>query len=303
MLGVTVKNAWFKHYNTASTGSTIRRLWDAKKFEAIALYWLVLELISRFEKDDKRGFISINLGVLRRETNWKLDKIQRELSRLYSDSLSIVIGSSNGIAEQSELNLDTIVEISSGNWLELQETRGSKKSSKDEQKVNFDPLEVRSKKREERHKNKELKESDFFDFENDSKNNFNEPDENIFEIKNLATEKQEQKTVPTQIQKPKEILELVAEWGRTLAHFQISKDPRFDEVPIACLLRRHGFEKTRLSLIGQRYEAKTDSFDPAKNLSVSRLMSKPIIFEKLVNLGAQDQTKPTVTRSTAHLKD
>lgn len=97
------------------------------------------------------------------------------------------------------------------------------------------------------------------------------------------------------------ISQLVSEWGKTLQHFKIEKDPRFDEVAIARLAARYGHEKTKLAILGSRHEQKTESFDPGANLSIARLMNKPAIFEKLVNLGCQDKTKPTI-RSTAHLK-
>ena len=84
--------------------------------------------------------------------------------------------------------------------------------------------------------------------------------------------------------------ELIEIWGVTLKHFKINKDPNLDDSVIADLRRRHGFEKTRLALIGQRFEPKTQSFDPAKYISITRFKSKPDHFEKMVNLGAQDQT-------------
>lgn len=97
------------------------------------------------------------------------------------------------------------------------------------------------------------------------------------------------------------ISELVSEWGKTLQHFKIQKDPKFDEINLSRLAARYGYENARLAILGSRLEQKTESFDPGANLSVSRLLTKPAIFEKLVNLGCQDKTKPTI-RSTAHLK-
>lgn len=90
-----------------------------------------------------------------------------------------------------------------------------------------------------------------------------------------------------------ELSSLIGEWGKTLQHFKISKDPRFDEVAIVQLMRRHGSEKVRLALVGQRFESKTETYDPAKHLSIMRISRKPEIFEKLVNLGAQDQSATT----------
>jgi hypothetical protein len=95
------------------------------------------------------------------------------------------------------------------------------------------------------------------------------------------------KTVPKTSTDPKIMADLISEWGQTMTHFKIAKDPIFDEIAIAGLLARHGFEKTRLALIGARYEEPTSTFSPAKNLTVGRI-SKPNIFEKLVTLGAMD---------------
>ena len=91
------------------------------------------------------------------------------------------------------------------------------------------------------------------------------------------------------------LAELISEWGVTLQHFKISKDPRLDDANIAKLVMRHGgnFEKVRLALIGQRYEAKTEKFDPAKHVSIIRISNSAALFEKFVNLGSQDQSGQT----------
>jgi hypothetical protein len=133
-----MKNKWFKHYNTASQGQTLRLLWDSGKTDTIAFYWLILELVSRWEDENSRGRLEINMGVLMRETGWKRDKIERELTRLRSDSCSITI-------PDRPHDRTTIVTIVIDKWLELQETRGGKTRAKTEQKPDRrKTLEVRS---------------------------------------------------------------------------------------------------------------------------------------------------------------
>lgn len=77
-------------------------------------------------------------------------------------------------------------------------------------------------------------------------------------------------------------------WGQTMVRLNVSKSASLDEAAIAQLIRRHGYDKTRLALLGVGFEAKTDTFDPAKNVSIFRL-TKPALFDKFVNLGAQHQ--------------
>lgn len=84
------------------------------------------------------------------------------------------------------------------------------------------------------------------------------------------------------------LVECIEQWGKTLTRFGVRKDPKFDEEQIARLLNRHGYEKTFLALLGAAFETKTDTFDPAKHVSIMRLQ-RIEIFEKCVNLGAQNQ--------------
>jgi hypothetical protein len=87
-----------------------------------------------------------------------------------------------------------------------------------------------------------------------------------------------------------EIQEAVIEWGNTLKHFKIDKDPRFDEPAIGQLIKQHGIKKTKLALSGVRFEQKTDTFDPAKHVSIVRLMDHRR-FDKFVNLGATQRPR------------
>lgn len=116
------KNAWFKHYNYASSGHTLSVLWANNDTEAVALFWLILELVSRFEDELERGKITISWSVLSRETNWKPSKCRRVLARI-SPVSKIEIN------EEREGYVSFLVP----NWLELQERRGGKKEAKKEQ--------------------------------------------------------------------------------------------------------------------------------------------------------------------------
>jgi hypothetical protein len=91
----------------------------------------------------------------------------------------------------------------------------------------------------------------------------------------------------------------IHEWGKTLEKFKIRKDSKFDEVFIVRLLQTYGLEKTRLALYGAGFEEKSDQYDPSKHVNIYRL-GKPQLFEKFVNLGAQNQTE---LREFTEIKD
>lgn len=93
--------------------------------------------------------------------------------------------------------------------------------------------------------------------------------------------------------RPDEINQAIEEWGKTLSHHKIQKDPRLDEVEITRLILINGIEKTKLALRGAAFEEKSQDYDPSNHVSIRRLL-RPDIFEKFVNLGAKN--KPTTTR-------
>lgn len=134
------KNKWFKHYNSASQGATLRSLWDAGDYEAYGLFWQLLELVSRFEDHEERGKITISWSVISRETGWKPSKCVRVLSRICSVSKI-------EMEEKPEGNVSFLVP----NWLELQENRGGKRLPKKVQSL----TDVRCKIEDERCKIKE----------------------------------------------------------------------------------------------------------------------------------------------------
>jgi hypothetical protein len=132
----TRKYPWFKHYNNASDGMSLDSLWAENDFEAIAFYWRILELVSQYESQERRGVIEINLSLISKKTGWKSQRLIRLLSK---------------IAQRSLIDLETISEqsyrISIPKWLQFQE---NKKNPQAESEQSARP---RRKKKEERRKN------------------------------------------------------------------------------------------------------------------------------------------------------
>jgi len=99
-------------------------------------------------------------------------------------------------------------------------------------------------------------------------------------------EKKERIEEEEYIQKQKfEIKEAIEEWGKTLTKYGMEKDPRFDEATIASLIQTHGLEKTKLALVGARFESPSKNYNPAAHVSIRRLL-RPDVFDLFVNLGA-----------------
>jgi len=95
--------------------------------------------------------------------------------------------------------------------------------------------------------------------------------------------------------------ELLRVWQETLDHFRIPKQARLEEISIAKLLQRVGFEAARTVLIGQRYEQEYPNFKPSEGASVSRILTayqdprRRQIFDNLMTLGAK-RTAPQAAR-------
>lgn len=85
----------------------------------------------------------------------------------------------------------------------------------------------------------------------------------------------------------------VKDWIGTLDYFKIERPilPH-EKMKIAALLKMHqgDVKSVRYALVGQRFEPKSDSFDPAKHLSLERLFDSKR-FEKFINLAAAEKTK------------
>jgi hypothetical protein len=116
------KNSWFKHYNNASQGQTLSVLWANSDTEAIALFWLLLEMVSRWEDESTRGEIEISWALLARETNWKPTKCKRVMTRILSVSK----------IEMNEKQTGNVAFLVP-NWMKLQGTWGGKRESRFEQ--------------------------------------------------------------------------------------------------------------------------------------------------------------------------
>lgn len=134
---------WFKHYNTASQGNTLRFLWDGGHYDAIAFWWLLLELVSRWEHPEKRGKITVSWKLLARETGWLVPRVKRVLGQVMTASCT----NSSSTQHMTLVPVgDELIQLMVPNWLELQENRGGKNSAKNEQKsLRREKEEVRSK--------------------------------------------------------------------------------------------------------------------------------------------------------------
>lgn len=129
------KLKWFKHYNEASSGGSIRNLIDEKDYRTVACYWVLLELISRDEKPEKRGFAVFSKSRLKRI--WSVNE------RTLVDTCLKLASYFN--CDFSQLT-GNFVSFYLPNWLELQENRGGKRIAKKQQSPG--EVEERSKKRE-----------------------------------------------------------------------------------------------------------------------------------------------------------
>ncbi len=151
------KNAWFKHYNNATQGHTLSVLWSNGDTEAIAMFWLILELVSRYESDVSRGEMTVSWNTIGRETNWKPSKCRRVLARISPVSKIEITEKPGGY-----------VTFLVPNWSILQENRGAKKSlKKTENSDRGERIEERGKSIDIKKGNSREKVSDFFEILNE----------------------------------------------------------------------------------------------------------------------------------------
>lgn len=137
-----MKNAWFKHYNSAHEGHLVGNLIANQQYDAMALWWVILEFVSKFETDEERGKCTVPLSRIARAINMKPSRCERlllQISSVSSQDLQVEIDS------KPERNVSFLLR----NWLELQENRGGKREAKKDQKHD------RSKKEDVRCKNEE----------------------------------------------------------------------------------------------------------------------------------------------------
>ena len=135
---------WFKHYNEASEGHSISELLSEKDYESIAIYWWLLEQVSRFEQPESRGEVTLKFSYFRMKLGQNQQRFTKVLSKI-GQTFKIKV----------EINLDETVTLSIPNWLELQENRGGKREPNDLAKTEQKTTELRSKKLEVRSKKKE----------------------------------------------------------------------------------------------------------------------------------------------------
>jgi len=221
---------WFKHFASASQGESLKLLIVEGELESVAIFWIILELVCRWEKPESPGRITVSWKLLSKETHCLIPKLRKRLFKLTQNSL---IRLSDEIEARFELSVPM--------WAELQRRHGPNSDR------TFPELGGRSKKEEVR-------------------SNISSEIEICFE-----------------------------EWGTTLKHFGILKDPRLDELTIARLIERYGCDQTLLALRGARFEPKSEKYDPAKYCSITRV-AKPEKFSRFVNLGAQVSSKPKYDR-------
>jgi hypothetical protein len=94
---------------------------------------------------------------------------------------------------------------------------------------------------------------------------------------------EEERKEPTLAEQTKGCVE---EWGRTLAHFKIPRDPALDEIEILRLIQRYTQNRVRDALAGARFEQGFDGWNPVDHLSMARI-KKADTFAKLEILGSR----------------
>jgi hypothetical protein len=148
---------WFKHYNTASDGHSMQQLISEKDYETIAIYWWILEQLSKFEdREDveSSGKITLKFSYFKMKLGQNRQRITKVLLKI-AETFKIEVS----------INLDESVTVFVPKWLELQESRGGKREAKIQQSFSKDGTDLRDKSKE--IKNKELrdKNKDHFDFD------------------------------------------------------------------------------------------------------------------------------------------
>jgi heme-degrading monooxygenase HmoA len=114
---------WFKHYNDAHEGQTIAQLWaEPGGGEVVGFYWTILEMVSRWEDQEKRGSWCANLSIFKSKLGMNRQKSRKLLQKISETFQMKVFWKS-----------DESFELFVPKWLELQETRGGKREAKIEQ--------------------------------------------------------------------------------------------------------------------------------------------------------------------------
>lgn len=140
----------------------MRNAWANGDHDAIAAFWLILELISRHEdRNAAPGYIKLSPAVLKNlmhKNERGLVAVLSKVSSYFGEGLVITwskLGSNMGsnMVETSiphmTLVSDQFVQFFCRKWLKFQERRGGKQSQKNDK----DPGDIRNKKRDIRNKN------------------------------------------------------------------------------------------------------------------------------------------------------
>ena len=97
---------------------------------------------------------------------------------------------------------------------------------------------------------------------------------------------------------PKEKRALCEVWQKTLAHFGIHRGiSMLEEIEITRALQKWDFDFVELALFGARHEQKNGDFDPAKYISIRRVLGKDARGQDkadyFANIGSQRRASQT----------
>lgn len=113
----------------------------------------------------------------------------------------------------------------------------------------------------------------------------------------VQEQEKEPELLKPELFEPKEtdkLLAVVEEWGKTLKHHGIEKDPRTETKQLSSLMKSYGYERTLNALKGFRFEKRDGDYDPSKYCYLGRLKKK---FDYLENLGAGGREGPRVVKT------
>jgi hypothetical protein len=130
-----MSRTWFKHFGNAHEGS-LANLIANKDYESVALYWIILECLCRFEDPKKPGELRISKHLISKKMNMSWVKLQRKLGQL---ALNMQMHFESTLDPLWVIQIDKFAELN--NW-------GGSRSRQDLLKT---PVEDRRKKKEDRY--------------------------------------------------------------------------------------------------------------------------------------------------------
>ncbi len=129
------KRPWFKHFSNAHQGCSISELLSKKEHQAIACYWVLIELISIRGRD---GVLEISRSEMRRILNLHPHQLDRVLGLLLTKSM--VECSPSGGGSDTEVTL----QVKAPKFLECQSSWGGKRGTKMPMKIEEEKIEDRT---------------------------------------------------------------------------------------------------------------------------------------------------------------